>query len=84
MSEFDTRGVMRKDAQARDDSLETMSEVIKIMMKSWTQSLLGMMVQIQEKCAVLQDMRLLQFHLGGEQDEKQEMITRIWAERWGE
>jgi hypothetical protein len=37
---------MRKDAQTRDDSLETMSEVIKIMIKTCTQKLLGMMVLI--------------------------------------
>lgn len=39
---------MWKDAQARGDSLETLSEVMKITMKSWTQSLLWTMVQIQE------------------------------------
>lgn len=35
-SEFDTRDDMWKDAQATGDSLETLSEVMKITMKSWT------------------------------------------------
>lgn len=76
--EFDTRGDMWKDAQARGDSLETLSEVMKITMKSWTQSLLWTMVQIQENVQCYGIWDFLDFILGVSKMKNKRRLPGFW------